>query len=68
MSKVTFLLNLHYMFYYFSKFQTFDIKYHYMPTNGMYESWKKVTGILLSVFAKTHVHGHQNIGKCPYDI
>ncbi len=58
MSEVTFLLQLHYMSYYFSKFATFDIKFHYMPTNGMYGGWEKVTGILLSVFAKTHLQGH----------
>ena len=67
MSEVTFLLYLDYTSYHFSKFATFDIKFHYMPTNGMNEGWKKVTGIHLSVFAKTHEQEHQNMGKCPND-
>ena len=67
MSEVTFLLHLHYMSYYFSKFATFYVKFHYMSTNGIYEGWKKVTGILLSHFAKAHVQEHQNVIKCPND-
>ncbi len=56
MSEVTFS-------YYFSKFTTFDIKFHYMPTNGMYGGWKKSDWDTFISFCKDARAGTLKYGK-----